>query len=335
MQIIRRPQCKLNSETFEAILSTYSYKAKRVSSVSEYLSQKIPYKDIIYDDEYLICSQKHIEFVLDDIVTDDRRDYRQFVCRLDEEQDKPFIEDLTPIIAKACIHRKLHEAGLTNEDIDARLDQFKKTKEEHKPQWHFNSYPKEHIALYKNCYYYDINKAHSECLSIIFPEIKDYLIDLARRAKTDKRLKNIPNYYVGLLAHDRKDDNGKVVKEAKHKETYYWIVDYVANKLEKFYYSLDDINTQVRYANTDGVIIQNPTSTPAGSDKFGEFKLEYAGDLYATQNEGGWMIQYGDEIKSCIKRCLRKDADLRIGKAVRQFNNKTQSEYIYKEIKEY
>ena len=159
------------------------------------------------------------------------------------------------------------------------------------------------VRKYPNCYYYDINGAHTDALVELFPRCKDDFMDMYNRRKEHPEIKQIFNFFVGNLVHS-------------HRGTYNWIVQRTTKKLMDF---ANYIGGKVLYINTDGIIVQNPIHTPANSAKLGEFKLEYVGDVYMYQRFSPspyYIIQMGDVMKGNCPLEYRNMIDLSNGKVV-------------------
>lgn len=159
------------------------------------------------------------------------------------------------------------------------------------------------IRKYSNCYYYDINGAHTDALVELFPRCKDVFIDMYKRRKEHPEIKQIFNFFVGNLAHS-------------HRGTYNWIVQRTTKKLKEFQ---KYIGGMPLYINTDGIIVKNPINTPENSTKLGDFKLEYCGDVYMYSRLSPSpysIIQMGDVLKGNCPLEYRNMIDLTNGKVV-------------------
>ena len=159
------------------------------------------------------------------------------------------------------------------------------------------------IRKYPNCYYYDINGAHTDALVELFPRCKDVFIDMYKRRKEHPEIKQIFNFFVGNLRHS-------------HEGTYNWIVQRTTKKLTEF---KDYIGGKAVYINTDGIVVQNPINTPANSTELGDFKLEYVGDVYLYSRSSPspyWIMQIGKDLKGICPLEYRSMIDLPNGKVI-------------------
>lgn len=241
-------------------------------------------------------------------------DFTPYVLRVDFNQTKDWVDDITGLTAYIEINKKLKKKGLTMDDIHNRLSSYdtKSIMPKHEQWYESSKFYNIKMAIKQNesfgiafripnCVYYDINKAHSEALSIIFPEIAEELNKMAILSKTNKILKKYPNYYVGWIKHIGYDG------------AYYWVVKHTREKAEEFY---KKVGGTIVYFNTDGFIVSNPKKIIPSSDKLGEFKIEYQGDVYVAKTQRGWYIQYGDELKSNTAVLTRELVNLKEGKVV-------------------
>lgn len=252
----------------------------------------------------------------------------QILLQYDDEHGSDTFVDIqkefTPKQAKHYINKACKEAGLTKDDIDNRLN--KCVRNNFNKQLHDSCITAKYkIEKYSNCYYYDINGAHSYLLGQIIPEIQPQLKYWNAHKKEHKEFKKIPNYYVGILG----------MKNGKHRKTYNWIVNEVNNMMNKAMDSITDyFNSLYIYINTDGFIIQNPKKQLQTSKELGDFKEEYRGDVYTYAGDNYSIIQYGDTVKGNLPMHLRKYVDLRIGKVVSFNRIKKGTHYEYENIKE-
>ena len=170
--------------------------------------------------------------------------------------------------------------------------------------------------IYKitDCVYYDINNAHLDALTEIFPKAADELIGLRKqinRLKANKkyveaqRIKDIINIYVGELGNN---------KHPRFKPTNEWIVNRTKNKLQNL---INKVGGFVIYANTDGVIIKNPNNKINTSNKLGDFKDELEeGIVYLLQHKGKTsytVYQYDEKIKGSVLNSVRDNINLSKG----------------------
>lgn len=245
-------------------------------------------------------------------------DWKRYSCSVDMSQEVPFIRTFTPSFVVSLIKKQLHYNHFTDKMIDERLDQFVIPEGvEREKQLHDSlDIPSNVVAKFENCIYYDINKAHMDALIEIFPELKEWFINVAKKSKTDKRYKNIANFYVGCLGKE----NGK------HRKTYEWVVDRTTRKINALLNKIGNSHGNLVYLNTDGFVYQNPKITLETSSEIGDIKLEteettfymfqYHDDtLHKTPYK---VLQYGEE-KKCISNIQIRDfeyIDLRKGEVI-------------------
>ena len=300
-------------------------------------------------DKYVICTGMYINLLLDKeyretgkvkIRNNELVDWKQYVCTLVEDLEVAYTGDFAPYICVKLVNDQLHYEGLNDDDIEERLCSYQEEKDDTLRQVHIENVEKGKVLRFDNCVYYDINKAHSYALGIIFPEIKPWLEKIAAKAKKDKKWKSVANYYVGMLAFKTESMKRKGL-EGKHEKTYNWIVHNTTRTLLK---RIDECSSYDRYgmmtntivyANTDGVVIQNPTKFIESSSKFGEFKVESdETTFYTYAGENYFVIQYGDTIKGNLPVKLRKYVDLRKGKVITYTRKKVGNVFEYNDIVE-
>lgn len=227
-------------------------------------------------------------------------------CVREQIEDK-LILDYSPLEALKTVNKLLSKYYTSDE----KKDLFKAhSLDKWNPQLHSVFCIKNKIIKIKNCYYYDINGAHTYLLSKIFPKAKSQF-EYWNNHKHDSGksyYKAIPNYYVGILGKEEKN----------YRSTYNWIINEV-NKLMYKAFKETKNTTKLEdfiYVNTDGFIVNNPIKELETSNKLGEFKEVYKGDVYIYAGKNYYIIQYGDEIKGNLPLILRNKVDLREGRVV-------------------
>ena len=245
-------------------------------------------------------------------------DWKRYRCIVDMHQEEPFVKQFSPSFCKSLVTKQLHYKKLTDEMIDERLNKFVipegvlREKQLHSSL----DIPKNVVVKFENCIYYDINKAYMDALIEIFPELRGWLTNVAKKSKADKRYKNIANYYVGLLGS----------KYSNHRKTYEWIVDRTTKKMHKLLDAISNPNGDIVYENTDGFVYHNPKIALETSDEIGDIKLETEETtfyMFNYQDDNRYktpykMLQYGNE-KKCISNIQIKDfeyIDLRKGEVI-------------------
>lgn len=313
---VQLPTITISQELYEEII--LSNKVEYVDDIVEY-RYGYDNKRVCYcvPDKYITVRGivlNNLCYWSKNIKTDnDFVDWKLYICQLNREQKEDYTPSFAPHYCKYLVHEQLHKNGLNDDDIDNRLHQFEAEYSEELKQQHLLTIPdRDIIYQFNDCVYYDINKAHSDALSEIFPEIKEWLKDIAKKAKTDKRWKQVPNLYVGILNHRKKSQ-----EVAEYSKTYNWVVQRTTKTLLKMIDKLEGFRTIKVYVNTDGFVLSKPKMKVESSDKFGEFKLETNETTFYTYSDKNYsIIQYGDTIKGNLPVALRDNVDLRIGKIV-------------------
>lgn len=252
----------------------------------------------------------------------------QVLLQLDDEHGSDtFVniqKEFTPKQAKHYIMKACKDVGLSKDDVNDRLKKCERAT--FNKQLHGTSITTKYkIEKHTNCYYYDINGAHSYLLGQIIPELQPQLKYWNAHKKEHKEFKKIPNYYVGILG----------MKNNNHRKTYHWIVNEVNNIMYTAMNTCEQYGKSIFvYINTDGFIIKDPKKLLTTSKELGDFKEEYRGDVYTYAGSNYSIIQYGDTIKGNLPTHLRKHVDLRIGKVVEFDRIKVGNHYEYINIKE-
>lgn len=181
--------------------------------------------------------------------------------------------------------------------------------------WYYDS---DTIYEFDNVVYYDVNNAHLDALTEIFPLAKAKLIAIRTRINRYKsmgkvndarRLKDIVNFYVGNLCN------------RGYRTTNNWIVARTRRKIDDVIKYCDG---EVLYANTDGVIINNPKHTIATSKELGQFKSEITDNklwYYRNTKQTHWQLYQfhsdkGTEKKGTAQLIVRDKIDLENKKIV-------------------
>ncbi len=319
--IVNLPSCSVNEDVFIHIVNAFKNGLIIVQDVSEYASFD-KYQCVYYDgQDYIVCQLRKIAICCSKMqskIIDMGRLWRQFIVRRNINQSEEFKMDITPITAKAMIMKELYKKGLSKKDIALRLHMYEAEYNPRFIQMHKLNVDSDifdnECVIYKfnDCIYYDINKAHMDALKEIFPELTDYFSKLIESIKHDIMYKAVANYFVGLLAYKTAEQRAKHLP-GKYEKTYNWIVQRTTKLLLK---RIGEDTNKIVYANTDGVIIQKPSVYHQSSSKVGEFKVAYTGTVYTYHTKGGWILQCGNDIKSNIKKSMRKDIDLSKGKCI-------------------
>lgn len=282
-------------------------------------------KRALYDMETntLLCRAVDLQYVLNSI---DDNSWKDIAIQIDASASE--VIDSTDIYirpyakqANAYIN-KILKSYYTEEEIDQCLKSHvveeltNDTKMIHQNMpWYYNS---DTLYHFENVVYYDINNAHLDALTEIFPKAKNSLISIRTRINKYKKegnankarfLKDVVNFYVGDLCN-----NG-------YRTTNNWIVARTRAKIDKL---IEYCEGEILYANTDGVIINNAKNKVITSDKLGDFKSEITdGQLwyYLNTKQTRWQLyQYhsnkGTEKKGSAPLLVRDKIDLENKKIV-------------------
>lgn len=172
-------------------------------------------------------------------------------------------------------------------------------------QVHYNYKARVTRLIYelKDCYYYDINGAHCDALTEIFPKCREDFnkLYLRRKTKGNEWIKSLFNYFVGNLCNKG------------HRDTYNWIVQRTTKLL---FEAINKCKGELIYANTDGFIVKCPQNLINYSKELGDFKLEYQGTVYVYSDINYILYQMGDDMKGTCRNVVRDRIDLREGKVV-------------------
>lgn len=319
------PSISLSADSFYNVLNSLKDNIKIISK-EDMTKYKYGHKDkfaIYYNGkDQFICQAFLLNYLLGTDITDAFDGWKQFICNLAPEQNLNYETDVTGRYAYNYITKILRKY-YTYDEIEAQLNSHTAEYDEKKKQVHIFYGEQGKITKFDNCIYYDINKAHSDALCEIFPKASKDLISMAKKSKQNKSYKKYPNYYCGYLVI------------VGHRLTYNWIVQRTTRILEERANISIDWDSDVVYANTDGIIISKPTQVFDTSDSIGQFKVEYTGAVYTYQGDNYQIVQYGDEIKGSLPLALRNHVDLRQNKVVKYRRKKTEyNSYEYSDIEE-
>lgn len=288
----------VNEDVFNKILTDYSKHIVKVDDINKY---KFGYKDtdlegqsneIAYDgSEWLIMK----EFMLNGVLNDhdiNRFDYtdvvpldntwRQCIVRLTHEQIQEVEAGVDGLYAYNYINKMLKKYYAV-EEVEERLNMFTAEYDPNKIQEHYVLNNKYELLQFENCYKYDINSAHAAALIDIFPKAKEAITKLYEQRKVHPKNKALLNYYVGYLCR------------VNHRTTYNWIVQRTTDTLRN---AAKEVDGDIIYANTDGIIVQNPKKLLNTSTQIGEFKEEYRGTVYFYKDKNWFVYELDtDDIK--------------------------------------
>lgn len=311
----------VRDDIFTTILERLKPIVKKVDDLLPYCNKgafKYNKEVVIYNgDDKLICRKSYLCYYMNlEIMAGDY--YKMVLCERSEAATSELCASKPYATTAVKYMKKILLKYYTEEEYIQCLDSH--TVDTHIIPIHINPpYYYDYNKIYKlnDCVYYDVNNAHLDALTEIFPKAKDDLIKLRKkinRLKKSKdkakkaeaqRLKDLINIYVGELGNN---------KHPRFKPTNEWIVNRTRNKLQNL---IDEVKGSVIYANTDGVIIKNPKNRIKTSNKLGEFKDELKeGVVYLLQYKGKTsytIYQYDEEIKGSALNSVRENIDLSQG----------------------
>lgn len=295
----------LSAKKFDSLLEKYQ---EQILTVNENI---IDYKcgskckETIYYDNYhqMIILEKYL-FEDSEECGNARNNWIQCICYRKEDQTNVDIKQaITGGYAfKVMKCRIMKYAKYTEDTFNYRMNRFKADYSQTKNQLHFE-YQQEvgKIYKYRGCKKYDINGAYAKALTVIFPEAKDFIIQMYNERKRKPENKDLINYFVGMFC----------VKG--YRKTYNWIVQNVRKQMEE---AIDHCNGLLLYANTDGFAITCNENDLETSRELGKFKLEYEGDIYTYADKNYWVMQCGDKITGNALWSVRKHINLIDGETV-------------------
>lgn len=306
---------RVNDEIFDKILYDYEFKVRIDPDLFTKYCGYYEDRDIIYyngKDELICCA-----YILGGYLDKEASLWKQIRVQKVLNMSTNFQESISGSRAKAYIHQILKKY-YSEEEIDQRLRMFEADKDENLKQqhYHYPVYDTSKILKLKNTFKFDINGAHLDALCEIFPKAKDKFIDMYKRRKTKPVFKQYPNLYVGMLAYKSKEMRKQGIP-GKYERTYNWIVQRTTKLLLK---AMDLVGGTPVYVNTDGFIVQDPTTLITPSKDLGEFKLEAAGDCWIYSDRNYIIYQTGvgaeRELKGSCFTSVRPDIDLSKGQVV-------------------
>lgn len=316
------PKLIVNEELWHRILEATPCK-KKVDSLASYMcgygARNIVYYIEGTDSDRLIAEGYLIYYLAG--LPNWVNGWKQYIVRLDRDQEEPVIEgDVGPIDAWIGMHSIINSKY--SEDEQEEIYKTHECEEKDAEILHYNivtdTLSKNYIYKFRNCSYYDLNGAYATKDIELFPRCADRFDQMfTHRHDNYDKYKKWFNYFTGMMTQNAKNYvNGKPTREI-HPKTRFWIIKSITDQMYEGM-KIEGINKKedAIYVNTDGFIVQHGTNKLKTSDKRGEFKLEYKGDIYMLRVKAGWIMQYGDEIKGSIPLCIRKQIDLRTGKAV-------------------
>lgn len=242
---------KVDEDTYNSVFERFSKYIEYVDDIGQYFIKGYTDKHVIKVDaktKTFIIQGYRLNSICGDFISNDN-DWKQFVCKLGEELDKP--ED-TKVVPWANVANKKIYSILKKYYKQSEIDNiFKEHEEEYRGILHQllpMTYHDNKIYMFRDCVYYDQNKAHTAALIELFPLAESELLKLD---------KNYINIFVGDLCNHG------------HRGTWAWIVNRTRRLLEKV---IQTTEGHVIYMNTDGAIIHKPKHLQRTSKMVGDIK---------------------------------------------------------------
>lgn len=311
----------VRDDIFTKILAVLQPMVKKVDDILPYCNKgafKYNKEVVIYNgNDKLICRKSYLYHFMDLKFDDDY--YKMVLCERTSESTSDLYTSKPYANTAVKFMKKILFKYYTEEEYIQCLDSH--TVNTHIIPIHINpSFDYEYNKIYRltDCAYYDINNAHLDALTEIFPKAAEELINLRKKinylkkiGKKDKaqRYKDLVNIYVGELGNNQ---------HPRFKATNEWIVNRTKNKLQSL---IDKVGGSIVYANTDGVIIKDPINRIKTSNKLGDFKDELKdGVIYLLLHKGKTsytLYQYYNgkkfEKKGSALNSVREQIDLSKG----------------------
>lgn len=293
---------RISVDIFNYILTEFSTKIKFSDKIhQEFCGSKYSghSKRYIYTDncKYLVCTEDILNYASLQVCGVQciygATTWKQVRCIKDEDTNGTKSE----YNGSYCYNyiMKIVKRYYTNEEIEEIYHSHSRDYDEGYKQYHYMTeleYDK--IVKYDDCYFYDINGAHSYMLMELFPKARKDLLKLYSRKNYYKKIgdkenydkiKSLFNYCVGELCN-KKDSNGNYFRG-----TYNYIVQ---ETTKRAFNTMDILGGTVLYANTDSILVHKPDRKLEVSDDLGGFKLEGEGRFYFYRDKNYRIFEYKD-----------------------------------------
>lgn len=289
---------KVSPALFDGILTRYSDKVVKVDDLTPY-KNGTPFNASIYYDgiKQLVCRENIL-------LNNGTPDWYQCIAIFDINlKGETYQQAITGGMAWKVFKEKILQY-YTPEAFDACLKAVGVEYDERVNQMHFAYYaprnaPQRHCILrFSNCYEYDINGAYASVLIDIFPKAKDEIVRLYNERKLKPLNKDIINYAVGMMCR------------TGYREAYNYIVQRIRKQMEA---EVRKVGGRLVYANTDGFVVASPKQLLSAGNNLGQFKLEYAGEVYVYEGANYWIMQCGTKLKGSAPWMVRDKIDLSQG----------------------
>lgn len=332
----------ISEESFLKVLNS-SHFTEKVDNILDYA---LGYKDkhvIRYNDDMLIVRYNFLVYcgILSEDELDESKYWYQVICVRNNAQVEKATGLLNPAASCRRVKKILHE-HYTDKEIEEIYHQHEN---ESSNIIHIGIQSEKYkILKFDNCYYYDASGAYGSELAAMFPLCHDdFNYRHIHRHDNNNEYKNDFNFFVGCLTQNEKKREalikaGKTTRKI-YPKTRHYIVNRITDKVLKLEEKLNP--ELIIYANTDGIVVQNPKHIVKPSNEMGGFKLEYQGTIYTYRDDNYTIIQMGDNVeietedmKGNLPLVLRDKVNLKEGKIVK-FNRKlVNGIYQYTDIKE-
>ena len=311
----------ISEELYDTLLNSFPSQLEYCENIYPLFYGTSNKNKLYFNEEYIIIKQCKFNYIYKvlygkSFFEEDPTNWKQIKLRVDKS-----IEKAESIVDGTHCYNYIMDiltSYYSKEEIEDILNTHVEEKNKNYEQYHYKYVITDNnIHKFPNCYKYDITKAHAAAIIALFPKSeKDimHLLEISKKAKNSgdiaksKKYKNYVNYFVGALCNHG------------HRLTYNYIVHNVTRKLFDTY---NYTKGMLLYANTDSFTVYQPEKILNPSDKVGDFKLEYKGDIYIYKDDNYWLMQYGNEFVGSSKVITRKYCDFSKGQVVHYTNKRT------------
>ena len=292
---------KVSPAIFDKILTRYADKVVEVDDLTPY-KNGTPFNASIYYDgiKQIVCRENIL-------LNNGAPDWYQCIAIWDINlKGETYQQAITGGMAWKMFKEKMLR-HYTAEEFNDCLNKVSVEYDAKINQLHFAYYaprnaPQRYCILrFANCYEYDINGAYASILVDIFPKAKKEILTLYNERKLKPLNKDIINYAVGMMCR------------TGYRGAYNYIVQRIRKQMET---EVKRVGGRLVYANTDGFVVASPKQKLYVSNDIGQFKLEYAGDVYVYEGANYWIMQLGEKKKGSAPWMVRDKIDLSQGMTV-------------------
>lgn len=314
---------QVSQDIFERILKYFDGTVEEIDNLNDF---KTGYskKDIIYrKDKELICLAYWLNYTVKSEVIPWEQSWRQIIVRCDGGLNpNTWTDDITGPQALKQV-KKIISKKYSKKEYETILKEHESDYNDDLKQQHLIEV-QPYIQKFEDCYYYDINGAHTSAWAEMFPRCYEEFNEIHNtRHDNDGYNKKIANYSIGQLCK-----NG-------HRKTYNWVVQRTTKILADFDNKRDGLPI---YINTDGIIYTNLRNPCPGSNKMGQFKREH-GTVYTYRADNYYILLFIDDegnktYKGTLPIVLRDKLDLEHGIVVKYKRAKINRHYEYLNVEE-